>query len=76
MTLYQLEGIEGKPNLQLIDCPGFEDTSGMEEDKKTVEKIKQLFITKACDSLHGVFLVVKASDNKLTTSQKYIFNEI
>ena len=63
-------------NIVLIDTPGFADVKGLEQDKVTVESIKRLFTEMKVDHLSAVALVVKASVNRLTAVEHYVFHSI
>ena len=58
---------------QIIDTPGFGDTSGIEKDEEITDKISDFFLYKTGD-INAVCLVLKSSDNRLAACQKYIFN--
>lgn len=63
----------------IVDTPGFGDTRGIDEDAKIVQQIRQFFQIggeSGLDHLNAIAIVVKASANKLTKSQKYVFNSI
>lgn len=61
----------------VIDTPGFRDAREMEFDRKTVKKLKELFISKIYEThvLNAVVFVTKAHNARLWAAQKYIFNE-
>ena len=58
---------------QIIDTPGFGDTSGIEKDEEITNKISDFFLYKTGD-INAICLVLKSSDNRLAACQKYIFN--
>ena len=58
---------------QIIDTPGFGDTSGIEKDEEITDKISDFFLYKTGE-INAVCLVLKSSDNRLAACQKYIFN--
>ncbi|PAA60535.1 hypothetical protein BOX15_Mlig008863g1 [Macrostomum lignano] len=68
--------------LTVIDTPGFGDTRGLEEDQRVVKKIARVLgedstcIPGMTGILHAVGFVVKASQNRLTPTQKYIFDQV
>ena len=65
--------------LTIIDTPGFGDTQGLERDKRLVDQIKAFFSAPSeygIDHLDGIAFTVKASDNRLTHTQRYIFNAV
>ncbi|CAG0893304.1 unnamed protein product [Darwinula stevensoni] len=66
-------------NLIIIDTPGFGDTRGLQADKELLQKLKRFYdvgkkwnITR----IHAVGLVVKLSDCRITTEQKYVFESV
>ena len=58
---------------QIIDTPGFGDTSGIEKDEEITDKISDFFLYKT-GYINAICLVLKSSDNRLAACQKYIFN--
>jgi GTP-binding protein EngB required for normal cell division len=58
---------------QIIDTPGFGDTSGIEKDEQITNKISDFFLYKTGE-INAICLVLKSSDNRLAACQKYIFN--
>lgn len=65
--------------LNVIDTPGFGDTRGIAWDLALVNQIRYLFSAKDERSvlfIDAVCFIVKASDARLTVSQRYIFNSI
>lgn len=61
--------------LKLVDTQGFGDTGGISEDDKITLSIKDAFM-KELNSLNAILFVVKSSDTRLTSHQKYIFSSI
>ncbi|OCT75303.1 hypothetical protein XELAEV_18030481mg [Xenopus laevis] len=80
VTIYQLNYMAGfrvPHSLVIIDTPGFGDTRGMEQDKLTMEKLKEYFTSIwGINHIDGIYFVVKASTNRLTTSEKYVFDSV
>ncbi|XP_062391942.1 uncharacterized protein LOC134079849 isoform X2 [Sardina pilchardus] len=77
ITVYELFLEKSSCGLRIIDTPGYGDTKGINFDKQIAENLHVLF--KSEDGIHDievVGLVVKASQNRLTDSQKYIFRAI
>ncbi|XP_045068108.1 uncharacterized protein LOC123482944 [Coregonus clupeaformis] len=80
ITVYEVFGCEGLRvpySLTIIDTPGYGDTRGIQEDKLIAEKLLELF--RSTDGIHefdAVCLVVKASENRLSERQKYIFDAV
>nr|XP_028606201.1 uncharacterized protein LOC114607292 [Podarcis muralis]XP_028606202.1 uncharacterized protein LOC114607292 [Podarcis muralis]XP_028606203.1 uncharacterized protein LOC114607292 [Podarcis muralis]XP_028606204.1 uncharacterized protein LOC114607292 [Podarcis muralis]XP_028606206.1 uncharacterized protein LOC114607292 [Podarcis muralis] len=71
------EGLKIPCSLTFVDTPGFGDTRGIEQDKKLVEKIREFFsIPGGIDHIDCVCFVVKASTNRLTAAEKYIFDSV
>jgi hypothetical protein len=63
----------------LTDTPGFADTRGLERDNDTVIQLKNLFEMRRplrLDQLDAIEFVVKASDVRLTATQKYVFDGV
>lgn len=65
--------------LNIIDTPGFGHTRSIERDKGIIDQIRHLFSSqgeKGVLFLNAVCFVVKASDSRLTVSQKFLFSSI
>ena len=63
--------------LTIIDTPGFGDTGGLKEDKRTFQQIRQLFMNAAgIDQLDAIGFVTQSSLGRLTPTQQYIFDSI
>ena len=63
----------------IIDTPGYGDTRGLHRDNEITKQIKEFFNLKGkqgIDHLDGIGFVVKASSNRLSHTQKYIFDTI
>ncbi|KAJ8267469.1 hypothetical protein COCON_G00126410 [Conger conger] len=77
ITAYEISGLEEVSipfSLTVIDTPGFGDR---EKDKSTALNLYKLLKSlNDVHELHAVCLVVKASRNRQTVSQKYIFHAI
>ncbi|XP_035284142.1 uncharacterized protein LOC118232967 [Anguilla anguilla] len=80
ITAYEIygQGEQSIPfSLTVIDTPGFEDTGGLKNDPRVSQNLYTLL-----NSVYGIqqidaaCLVVKASQNRLSPSQKYIFDAI
>ncbi|KAJ8254154.1 hypothetical protein COCON_G00207660 [Conger conger] len=80
VTVYEVYGSEGVRvpfSLRLIDTPGYTDTAGVKHDEKIAKNIRKLFEAECgVDQIDAVCLVVKASQNRLTDAQVYIFDAI
>lgn len=78
-TLYPTKDSRVSYTLTLIDTPGFGDVSGIERDKVIVKQVEHFFRMdppNGIDTLHGIGFVTKATDERLTITQKYIFHSI
>ncbi|CAC5357354.1 unnamed protein product [Mytilus coruscus] len=66
--------------VNLIDTPGFGEIGGLENDKKIVKQICQLFVSSGekggVKSLDAVCFIFKASDARETIHQKYILESV
>ena len=60
--------------INIIDTPGFGDTRGHEWDWKIFNMITNLL--KSMESLNYLLMVVKATENRLTSSSKFIYSKI
>ncbi|XP_035995780.1 uncharacterized protein LOC105925880 isoform X3 [Fundulus heteroclitus] len=80
VTVYEIFGFEGKTlscSLTIIDTPGFGSTRGIEHDVNISQTLLQLFQSgDNINELHGVGLVMKASDNRLSDRLMYILNSV
>ncbi|XP_039541141.1 uncharacterized protein LOC120488458 [Pimephales promelas] len=77
ITVYGFYIQESKTDLTIIDTPGYGDTRGVEKDK---EIAKSLLVLSKCDeciqTLDAVCLVIKATQNRLSDRQRYIFDAV
>lgn len=80
ISAYTLHNVDGSPlnyKITIIDTPGFGDTTGLEQDKKIVEQIREFFSMKdGIMDLDAVGFVAQASLARLTQPQRYIFDSI
>ncbi|XP_064201590.1 uncharacterized protein LOC135260280, partial [Anguilla rostrata] len=80
ITAYEVFGLEELSvpfSLTVIDTPGYGDTGGLEKDQSISQNLYKLFnSTRGIQQIDVVCLVVKATENRLTPSQKYIFDAI
>jgi len=78
-TLYRSHGNKIPFNLNIIDTPGFGDTRGIKRDKELMNQIKDLFTNdgpEAIETIHAVCFVIQAPLVRLTTQQKYVFDQV
>uniref|UniRef100_A0A3P8RHW7 AIG1-type G domain-containing protein n=1 Tax=Amphiprion percula TaxID=161767 RepID=A0A3P8RHW7_AMPPE len=64
-------------SLTIIDTPGFGDTRGAEHDVIISQRLLDLF--RSADGVHevnAVGLVMKATDNRLSDRQSYVFDSV
>lgn len=82
ITAYTFHWHDDSPlayTLTVIDTPGFGDVEGLENDKRIVKEIKELFSMRGpngIDVIHGIGFVTLAPQTRLTPTQKYIFDSI
>ncbi|KAJ8345898.1 hypothetical protein SKAU_G00300910 [Synaphobranchus kaupii] len=80
ITMYEIYGNERVRvpfSLRLIDTPGYTDTAGVKKDEQIAKNIIKLFeAERGVHQIDAVCLVVKASQNRLTDTQLYIFDAI
>ena len=62
--------------LTIIDTPGICSTTGKNEDKNTLEKIRYLFESGIVEAINAVCIVEKYNTPRLTENQIYIFTMI
>ncbi|XP_026012968.1 uncharacterized protein LOC113015233, partial [Astatotilapia calliptera] len=84
VIVYDIFGFEDKSlpysltySLTIIDTPGYGDTRGTEMDDSISERLLDLFQSEdGVNKIHAVGLVMKASENRLSDRQKYIFDSV
>ena len=75
--LYRAKGSRLEYSLTVVDTPGFGDTKGVEKDNKIREQIRNYFKSPhGIRQLEAVCFVIPASEPRLTSTQKYIFDSI
>ncbi|KAI5616573.1 hypothetical protein C0J50_23872, partial [Silurus asotus] len=75
ITVYEV--FVGDNPLTIIDTPGYGDTRGKEYDKQIAENLYYLFHSETgVKEIDAVCLVIKASDNRLSDRQQYIFDAL
>ncbi|XP_038831994.1 uncharacterized protein LOC120030633 [Salvelinus namaycush] len=80
VTIYEVFGCEGLRvpfSLTIIDTPGYGDTRGIQEDQLISGKLLEMFrSTNGIHQIDVVGFVVKATENRLSDRQKYIFDSV
>ena len=77
ITVYELFLETSSSCLRIIDTPGYGATDGIKFDQRIAENLYMLFRSEeGIHEIEAVCLVVKASQNRLTTFECYIFNAI
>ncbi|XP_046707939.1 uncharacterized protein LOC124387574 [Silurus meridionalis] len=77
VTVYEVFGQDNPICLTIIDTPGYGDTRGTDQDKQIAENLYKLFRSDSgVKEIDAVCLVVKASENRLTDRQQYIFDAV
>nr|XP_046174344.1 uncharacterized protein LOC124007696 [Oncorhynchus gorbuscha]XP_046174345.1 uncharacterized protein LOC124007696 [Oncorhynchus gorbuscha] len=80
ITVYDVFGFEGIKvpySLTIIDTPGYGDTRGIQEDQLIAKKLFELFGSEyGVHQIDAVGVLVKASANRITVEQKYIFDSV
>ncbi|XP_010886414.4 uncharacterized protein LOC105020807 isoform X2 [Esox lucius] len=75
--IFGFEGCRVPYSLTIIDTPGYGDTRGIQEDRLITERLHDLFRSpKGIDQIDAVGFVVKASTNRLSDRQRYIFDAV
>jgi hypothetical protein len=78
-TLYHQPDCAVPYTLTIIDTPGFGDVEGIERDAEIRNQIREFFMItgpNGIDHLDAVGVVIQNSVNRLTPTQKYIFDSI
>ncbi|XP_053350123.1 uncharacterized protein LOC128520105 [Clarias gariepinus] len=77
ITVYELFVQDNQFSLTIIDTPGYGDTRGSEYDRQIADNLYKLFHSDSgVKEIDAVCLVVKASQNRLTDRQQYIFDAL
>ncbi|KAL0970648.1 hypothetical protein UPYG_G00245080 [Umbra pygmaea] len=80
VIVYDIFGFEGRRvpySLTIIDTPGYGDTRGIQEDRLITEMLHDLFRSpEGIHQIDAVGFVVKASTNRLSDRQRYIFEAV
>ncbi|XP_039537236.1 uncharacterized protein LOC120485501 [Pimephales promelas] len=78
ITVYEAFVEENPTSLTIIDTPGYGDTEGVERDREIAEYLTRLFSDND-DGIHyidAVCFVMKASQNRLSGKEHYIFHSV
>lgn len=75
VIIYNISSHNGFPPMKIIDTPGFGDTDGIKIDSIITKKIADLLKNKI-HTITAVCFVVKSSDSKISTTQKYILAKV
>ncbi|KAK3566878.1 hypothetical protein QTP86_004762 [Hemibagrus guttatus] len=77
ITVYEVFSQDNPICLTIIDTPGYGDTRGTEYDKQIAENLHKLFHSDSgVKEIDAVCLIVKASENRLSDRQQYIFDAV
>ncbi|KAI4902358.1 hypothetical protein NFI96_006631, partial [Prochilodus magdalenae] len=77
VTVYEIISEENNTSLTIIDTPGYGDTRGIEKDEGIARNLHDLFLHDAgVKDLDAVCLVLKASQNRISDRQRYIFEAV
>ena len=74
-SIHYIKSHNNYPYIKIIDTPGLGDTKGMNQDLEINAQLIKL-LNEEIDKLDAICFVIKSSDVRLTTVQKYIFNSI
>ncbi|CAF1353371.1 unnamed protein product [Adineta steineri] len=78
-TLYKHQDCPVTYTLTIIDTPGFGDVQGIARDREITKQIREFFMMKGphgIDHLDAIGFVIENSVNRLTPTQKYIFDSV
>ncbi|KAL1277092.1 hypothetical protein QQF64_023765 [Cirrhinus molitorella] len=77
ITVYGFYLQESLIDLTIIDTPGYGNTCGLDLDKKIAESLLSLSESAVgIQEIHAVCLVIKATQNRLSDRQTYIFDAV
>ncbi|KAI4882928.1 hypothetical protein NFI96_030636 [Prochilodus magdalenae] len=77
VTVYEIISEERLSSLTIIDTPGYGHTDGLEKDMDIARNLHELFLHDAgVKDLDAVCLVLKASQNRISDRQRYIFEAV
>ena len=78
-TFPHVPGMKIDYTLTIVDTPGFGGTGNesLSHDKELLANIKEFFSeSEGIDQIHGILFVTQASQPRLTSTQKYIFEAV
>ncbi|KAI4883765.1 hypothetical protein NFI96_007833, partial [Prochilodus magdalenae] len=77
VTVYEIMSEERLSSLTIIDTPGYGDTRGIEKDMDIARNLHEIFLHgTGVKDLDAVCLVLKASQNRASDRQRYIFEAV
>ncbi|KAK2870483.1 hypothetical protein Q8A67_024875 [Cirrhinus molitorella] len=77
ITVYGFYLQESPIDLTIIDTPGYGDTRGADHDEEIAECLLRLSKSaEEVDEINAVCLVIKATQNRLSDRQRYIFDAV
>ncbi|KAL7841177.1 hypothetical protein SRHO_G00248680 [Serrasalmus rhombeus] len=77
ITAYEILSEEKLTSLTIVDTPGYGHTEGFEKDMEIAQKLHELFLHETgVKDLDAVCLVLKASQNRISEFQHYIFEAV
>ncbi len=77
VTVYGFYLQESQTDLTIIDTPGYGDTRGIQLDKELAMSLHSLSKSEeGIHEIHAVCLVIKATENRLSDRQIYVFDAV
>ncbi|KAL7841369.1 hypothetical protein SRHO_G00250600 [Serrasalmus rhombeus] len=77
VTVYEINSDKKRSSLTIVDTPGYGDTRGIDKDTEIAQNLHQLFVHgTGVKELDAVCLVLKASENRISDRQRYIFEGV
>ncbi|XP_036439356.1 uncharacterized protein LOC118816864 [Colossoma macropomum] len=77
VTVYEIISEEKLSSLTIIDTPGYDHTRGIDKDTEIARNLRDLFLHgTGVKDLDAVCLVLKASQNRISENQRYIFEAV
>jgi len=74
-SIHYIKSHNNYPYIKIIDTPGLGDTKGINKDLEITAQLTKL-LYEEIEQLDAICFVIKSSDVRLTSVQKYIFNSI